>query len=192
MNKQALISMINSAHDSRIESAKASQKLNANMTRELERARAALTSESALSYMIRYRMNESHVARIYKEAQKTIFKIARTMIAIVDKDVNALDKYSRAVLRQVLHLKDQTRFYSYDQLKSMQSTSVTSNLSASLDMSERRVIAQSTLSAQTPTTIHALSMLNLCETKDDNAKKYVRFNIDRKDIEFVQQLAEKE
>ena len=151
-----------------------------------------LLSDAALSYMLRKRFERKHIDAIYREAQKTIKKIARTMIAIVDKNIDALDRHTRSVLRQAYKLGDSERFYSYDELKSMQSTSVTTGLSASLNMSERHVIAQSTLSAQTPTSVHAIALLKLATCKIENARKFVRFDCERKEIAFVTQRADDE
>ena len=186
MKKQDLVITIETAHQVRVDRAIEARRMNPDMQRELNSARDALLHDAALSYMIRHKFTEGHVQAIYREAQKTIKKIATTMQAIVEKRSELFDYHTFTVLAAAFYLADDDVHYSYDEIKNMQSREVVTRLTARLEKFARRTYAQSTLSAQTPTSIHALELLNLASVKEEGKKaRMVKFALDRKELQFM-------
>ena len=155
---------------------------NANIFKALNDAKNKMLNDNCVSYLSKYRVNADFVNLSKTKSSrfnvKAIVKVARTMQAIMTKDVSLLDNHTRRVLFQIKHLK-QDRAFKYDEMKSMQSTRVTTSLSTKLNDKLRSTYSAATCSTQTSSTMQMLRALKLTD-KDD------KITIDDNRLSFIQ------
>jgi len=164
-------------------------KASDNKFRELNKAKNAFMHESVQAFIDAENFDMSFLNTQTNKASrfsvKAALKVANIMHAIAAKKADLLDNHTRTIIEQFAHLADKKRAYDYNELKSMQSASVTTSLSTSLNQDKRKAYDVATLSTQTSSTMQALRVLDLTERDTNEKRKHERVKFSDKRLAFM-------